>query len=117
MEAQVRVTGGSSVADTASLYEWLRSDRTLAGAVRAVSRPPAEEEMGGAVDMLVVALGSGGVGVALAQALPAWLQSRRTDVTVTVTSGDKSVTLEAKRIKDAELRPVLEEVLRQHDGR
>lgn len=59
--------------------------------------------MGGAVEVLEVALGSGGVGVVLIRALCAWLTQRRSDVTVTVTvpSGDQ-MRVDVKRARDPE---------------
>jgi hypothetical protein len=115
MEAQIHVAGGDGVAEFAALWEWLRGDRALAGALRPVRQPPHEGELGGALDVLVVALGSGGAGVALAKALPVWLRTRRSDVTITVTSPTGRITLDAQRVRDAAVVPLLQEVLRDRD--
>ncbi|MCW2918499.1 MAG: hypothetical protein JWN52_6567 [Actinomycetia bacterium] len=117
MEAQIRVSGGDDVAEFIALREWLTGERALTGTVRVVQLPPGEGELGGVFDMLAVVLGSGGAGVALAKSLTVWLQTRRTDVTVTVTSPSGSVKLDVQRIKDASVLPLLEEVLREHDER
>ncbi len=81
--------------------------------MRSVQRPPGEGELGGAFDLLAVALGSGGAGAALVRSLTVWLQTRRPDVVITVTSPTGSVTLDANRIKDASVLPLLEQVLEQ----
>jgi hypothetical protein len=117
VEAHVRISGGDEVEEVTDLWEWLRGERALAGAVRAVQRPPGEGELGGVFDVLAVALGSGGAGAVLARSLTAWLQTRRPDVVITVTSPSGSVQLDAHRIKDTGVLPLLEEVLRERDER
>lgn len=58
--------------------------------------------MGGALDVLVVALGAGGAGAALAASLSTWLsQPRRADVKLTVTADDgRHIKLGARHIRD-----------------
>ncbi|MEV4062196.1 effector-associated constant component EACC1 [Nonomuraea dietziae] len=107
---ELRVAGGDTVGELVSLTTWLQSQRELQGRVRAVTRTPGSEELGGGVELLTVALGSGGVGVVLARAVTVWLTNRKSDVSITVTSENRSVTVEAKRVADA--LPLLEEVLR-----
>jgi hypothetical protein len=114
VEAEIRVSGGDEVKEFAALWEWLRGDRALASALRVVQQPPGENELGGVFDVLVVALGSGGAGVALAQALPVWLRSRRSDVTITVTSPTGKVALDAHQVRESAVLPLLQEVLREH---
>lgn len=54
--------------------------------------------MGGAVEVLTVALGSGGVGAVLVRSLCTWLVQRRADVTVTITvPGGHRVRVDVKR--------------------
>lgn len=117
MEAEIRIAQGDAVVEFTSLYDWLRGERALAGAVRAVPRPPAETELGGAFEILAVALGSGGVGATLAKSLITWLQTRRPSVKVTVTSKSGSVTLEARQVRDSDVMPLLHEVLGTSDER
>ncbi|MET8144591.1 hypothetical protein ABZU32_30160 [Sphaerisporangium sp. NPDC005288] len=117
MEAHIRVSGGDDAVEFTALQDWLGGQRALTGMVRLIQRPPREGELGGAFDMLAVALGSGGAGVALAKALTVWLQTRRADVTITVTSPSGSVKLDVQRINDAGVLPLLEEVLRERDER
>ncbi|MFC4535960.1 effector-associated constant component EACC1 [Sphaerisporangium dianthi] len=111
MQAELRISGGDAVGELVALIAWLRSQRELQGRVRPVTGPPASEELGGAVDLITVALGSGGaVGMVLARALTAWLTNRHSDVILTVTTQTGTVTLEAKRASDP--LPLLKEVLR-----
>jgi len=83
--------------------------------VKAVRKPPARTELGGALDLLAVALGSGGAGVTLAKSLVIWLRTRRPDVTVTVTTPSGTVTLKAKQVRDGDVMPLLEAVLKVRD--
>lgn len=59
--------------------------------------------MGGVVEVLTVALGSGGAGVVLVRALCTWLVQRRADVAVTITAPDGTqVQVDAKRAAEPE---------------
>lgn len=111
MEAEIRISGGNDIAEIAALLDWLRHERALAGTVRAVRGRPGETELGAAYDLLAVALGSGGTGAVLAKSLAAWLRARRPDITVTVTSPAGTVTIDAHRVKDDDVIPLLREVL------
>jgi hypothetical protein len=118
VEAEIRVSqgdAGDAVAEIVSLGEWLRGERALAGAVRAVPRQPAETELGGGLELLAVALGSGGAGATLAKSLITWLQTRRSGVKITVTTRSGSVTLEASQVKEGDVMPLLQEVLGTRD--
>ena len=86
MDAQIRVSGGDAVTEYAALGEWLRGERELAGRVRVIHSPPEEGHLGGVLDMLSVALGSGGAVVAMTRSLVAWIQTRRPDVEITIGS-------------------------------
>jgi hypothetical protein len=116
VNAEIRISAGDQVAAYISLWEWLRAERALAGRVQAQYRPPGGEELGGVLDVLTVALGSGGVGVALARSLGAWLQARRSDVRVEVSSRAGSVTVDARRIKDSDVAALLDKVLGTPDS-
>jgi hypothetical protein len=115
VEAEIRITRGGDIAQFASLWEWLRSERALTGTVRPIPEPPLDTELGGIYDLLAVALGSGGAGVALARSLTAWLQTRRPDVAISVTSPEGTVTVDARRVRDGDVMPLLKEVLRARD--
>ncbi|WP_433193011.1 effector-associated constant component EACC1 [Nocardia sp. CA-107356] len=85
-----------------SLLEWLRAEDELRGRVSLESVfDQTGHEMGGVVDMLAVALSSGGAGAALAGSLSTWLTHRRSDVKITVTgTNGRSIELDARRVPD-----------------
>ncbi|MEU8932489.1 hypothetical protein AB0D30_21680 [Streptomyces sp. NPDC048409] len=100
---QVRLTVGGTDAQTqlGLLRDWLVAEDTLRGKVRWHRTAPEPGQMGGALDVLVVALGSGGAGAVLAQTLVAWLTGRRADVTVTVHEPDgREVIVDVRRAAD-----------------
>lgn len=72
----------------ASLADWLSADDGLRGRVRPVRQAPEAGRLGVPVELLSVALGSGGVGVALIRSVCAWLSQRRSDVSVTIKDAD-----------------------------
>jgi len=115
VEAEIRVCGGDDVAELAALWDWLRAERALAGAVRLSPRSPGPADLGAGYDLLAVALGSGGAGAALARSLAAWLRTRRPDVAITVTVPSGSITVEARRVRDGAVMPLLAEVLQARD--
>ncbi|WP_344215128.1 effector-associated constant component EACC1 [Kribbella sancticallisti] len=102
MEVQLTVSGADTVDQVASLFSWLTDEPGLRGRVRIVEPVRAEDDLGALSDTLMVLLGSGGVGAALASALRAWLQRRSVDVTITLKSKEKSIQVRADRAKDAE---------------
>lgn len=114
MNAELRISSGDLVGEMISLTAWLRSQRDLQGRVHPRTRPPGPQDLGGAVELLSVALGSGGAGLTLARALTTWLTNRHSDVSVTVTTETRSVTVEAKRIGD--VIPLLREVFEREAG-
>ena len=89
----------------------LRGERELIGLVRAVPSPPREQEMGGAVEVLAVALGSGGVGTVLARSVLAWLQTRRSSVVVTVETDKATVKVDARILGSGDALEVLQRAL------
>jgi hypothetical protein len=109
MEARIRAAGGDAVAELASLWDWLLDEDDVRGSVDLVDRPVEETELGGVFDAVAVSLGSGSAGVALCRALVTWLQTRRSDVTVTVSAGGRTVEVTATNLRD--VAPVLERVL------
>jgi hypothetical protein len=100
------------------LLDWLRHEDTLRGRVRTAQTPARPGEMGGVLDALEVALGSGGADALLATSVSTWLsQPRRTDVKLTVTAEDgRHIELDARRIQDpAVLLREVERLLRPKD--
>jgi Effector Associated Constant Component 1 len=106
-------TGSASEAEFAvsdyeqisSLHEWLGS---VPGAQ--VNRVPATPRPGelGAVDVLTVLAGSGGL-IAAIRVIPDFLRSRRSNVSITVTLKGKKVTVTASNIND--VIPILERTI------
>jgi hypothetical protein len=92
-----------------SLAEWLAAEREFRGAVRTVSSPIGETQLGAVTEMITVALGSGGAGSVLASSLITWLRSRPTRAKLLVKSGGRSVELDILTLDD--VRPLLEQVL------
>ncbi|WTW96697.1 hypothetical protein OG216_26525 [Streptomycetaceae bacterium NBC_01309] len=114
--AVIRLRGelDGGVDELTALADWLRQERVLRGSVRLVARAPRPGELGGAFELITVALGAGGVGAALAESLSVWLGNRRSDVKVSVSVGDRTVEVEASRVADAPalIREVLAEAAR-----
>ncbi|WP_433712236.1 effector-associated constant component EACC1 [Nocardia sp. CA-084685] len=81
------------------LLAWLRRDDGLRGRVHAADAAVELGEMGGAIDAIAVAVGSGSMGAVLAKSLSTWLVSRRSDIKVTLSNGDgRSIEVDAKRV-------------------
>jgi hypothetical protein len=77
---------------------------------------PDEEEMGPVLDLLMVALGSGGAVTALVAALDTWFkQPRRSDVSVTLSMPDgRRIRVNAERVAQPEA--IVKEVLEAGDA-
>jgi hypothetical protein len=122
VEVQIRVSGGDDIKEVTALYEWLRRERGLAGAVRAVQSLPGNTELGGAISAVAVAVGAGGAGTVLARSLVAWIWTRRPSVKVTVSTKvdasarTRSVTVDARDLDADKVLPLLRQVLSDDDG-
>lgn len=113
MDAFIRLKSHRQLDDMISLTEWLRGERGLKGSVQPVRSAPAETELGTIVDMISVAVGTGGTVTVLVNSLNAWLQTRRSEVKLTVSHGDRSVTVDASNVNN--VREVIEAALRAGD--
>jgi Effector Associated Constant Component 1 len=112
VQVELRVRGGNTVTELTELWQWMHSERALAGAVSLVRGPAVEGELsGGLYECLVVALGSGGAVAAMASTLTAWLKTRKPDVRVTATSESGTVTVEVRHAKSDQVMPLLDRVL------
>jgi hypothetical protein len=98
------------------LLEWFRRDDALRGRV---SLPPSrirDGQMGDLYDVLIVAVGAGGLAPALTRSLTAWLTHRRSDITITLTRSDgTAVTLNGNRVKSPEVLHELRNLLDEPD--
>jgi hypothetical protein len=111
MDVTVRVAEGDTDGEMRSLRDWLAAEDEFRGRLALGGKVPAPGEMGAVVDLLTVAVGSGGAATVLAGSISAWLRTRRSDVTVEITESVslRSVKVTANRIKDPEglIREVL----------
>lgn len=117
-ELRLRIAGEDAEQHLRALYGWLRREDELRGQVELRNRPIVPGQMGGVLDVLAVALGSGGAGAVLARSLSTWLTQTRADVTVTVTTTatSREVKVDTRRARDplAVIREVKELVEPHH---
>lgn len=102
MDVEINISGSSDAAELKNLEDWLLDEPGLAGCP--VTRPagrPEPGQMGALSDVLVVALGSGGMGVALASSLSVWLGTRVSDVSLRIRTMQGEVELTASNTKNA----------------
>jgi len=112
MDAQIRMADDVSV-ELAALGEWLQGEDALRGRIRVVHGAIGETELGPVVELLTVALGTGGAGTVLASSLKTWLLTRKTTAKIIVESAGRSVTLELQSV--SEVAPLLEQILKAAD--
>jgi hypothetical protein len=118
VDLQIRIEGGT-VDDYVALADWFNGNRDFRGRVRQVAGQPVEGALGGGwVEMLTVAVGSSGLGVALTSSLNKWLETRPTNLVakVTITTKGRTVRLRA-RDPNAEAIRLLGEILHDTDER
>jgi hypothetical protein len=99
--SQLRITTDDP-GELRSLLEWLRREDELRGRVNLEGAvDPSGEQMGAVLDVLTVALGSGGALAVLAGSLSTWFTQRRSDVKVTVVGPDgRRIEVDARRVRD-----------------
>ena len=73
---------------TSALYEWLRRENGLRGAVRLERGSTQAEHMGDLANVITVAIGSGGVVSVLVTSITTWLSQRRNEVEIEITSAE-----------------------------
>ncbi|MFG2862185.1 hypothetical protein [Streptomyces sioyaensis] len=113
----LRIRTDNGADELRSLLAWLQGDDALRGQVRLERAPIGSDEMGGLVDALTVALGSGGIGAALASSLTTWISQRRSDVKFTVTARNgQSIEVDAKRVDAQALTREIERILHTEEG-
>ncbi|MGW7381824.1 effector-associated constant component EACC1 [Streptomyces sp. NPDC054794] len=99
----LRTTGIDDIALLERLRAWLLDEPELRGRISPLRSAPDPGHMsGGVLEALVVATGSGVVGV-LARSLPIWLRQQRSDVEIEISreSGD-SVRIKASNVRNIE---------------
>jgi hypothetical protein len=95
----------------------LTRDDALRGiAIEPRLAPEDQHTMGPLVDALIVGLGSGGVGVALLHSLSAWLQSRRSDLRIKLTTAAEVIELDMHNLSDpSQFADILRAIQRADD--
>jgi hypothetical protein len=83
------------VAAVSALRQWLSDEPEFRGRITAGDAEMSDGDMGAVVDVLVVAVGSGGALTMLVNSISAWLRQRRSEVEVELTTS----TGETVRIK------------------
>ncbi|WP_280346066.1 effector-associated constant component EACC1 [Nocardia abscessus] len=111
----IRMDGSSD--DLFQLLEWFNDNDDLRGRVSLPKRRIRPGEMGGLSDVLVVALGAGGVATALARSLTTWLTIRRSKITLTLSATTGEITLNAERVTMPDVTQAVQTMLEQLDNR
>ncbi|MGW8332558.1 effector-associated constant component EACC1 [Streptomyces sp. NPDC055897] len=102
-----------------SLHAWLQREDELRGRLRmegSAAASETSEEMGGLLDVLSIAVGSGGAGAVLARSLSTWLSHRHTELKVNITAPDgRSLEVDA-RVRDTDVPGLISEIRELADG-
>ncbi|MFQ6397581.1 effector-associated constant component EACC1 [Nocardia sp. KC 131] len=116
-KGQLTIHTHGNADDLFQLLEWFNDDDELRGRVSLPPNKIRPGQMGDLSDVLVVAVGAGGIAPALARCLTAWFTVRRSDIAITLKIDDHTeITLDAKRIKTPEITQALQSMLeRPHD--
>jgi hypothetical protein len=102
MNVEVSIGGPDRLDELTNLEDWLLNEPQLTGCP--VTRPPAAPkpgQMGALSEVLIVALGSGGMGVALARSLSVWLSTRVSELPVRIRTSRGEVEFKARNAEDA----------------
>jgi hypothetical protein len=98
---ELRLTGSDDPAEARELEAFLTSDPELRRWVTARGAAPEPGTMGSVADVLVVALGQGGIATALASVLISWIRRQRSKISVHARcSCGKEITVSADHIRD-----------------
>jgi hypothetical protein len=88
-------------AEVRSLRDWLKAEQDLESSKVTTSSPPVQDgHMGAALDVVTVALGSGGAASVLAGSLGLWLRNRGTDIKVEISGPRGKILVDTKRVRD-----------------
>ena len=119
MDLLLEVEGdGDPGAEIESLHRFLRTDDELRSVdVEARAGSAGEGAMGPITDALMLAFGSGGIGVAVVEAVTSWLRSRRSDVKIKVTTGGRTIEVDATSVRDPSVVAALVQALEGGGGR
>lgn len=114
VEVQIRVDAPDAADELRALRQWLSAEDEFRGRVALRGGTPRPGDMGPVVDLLTVAVSSGGAATVLAGTLAVWLRNRRSDVSIEIseTEEGRTVKVTGNRVGDAEalIREVLGQV-------
>lgn len=108
IEAQISTTEIDERRQLESLETWLRLDPSFRGRTN-LAGTPSESDLGTGIELLAVAIGSGGVISVLATSLSTWIQQpKKSDITLKVTGPTgNTVEIDAKRATPQEVNELL----------
>jgi len=97
------VQGHDPVSDLEDLSQWLGQEPELRGLVKDGTSEPGHGELGAATEVLVAAVGSGGLLTALITSLLSYRSHRRgADVAIKLTGPNGDILIDAKQVNDPE---------------
>ena len=102
MKIDIRVLcAADAEADVRSLYDWLKSEYDLCQSRVGLTSPRINDgEMGTGLEIVTVALSSGGTVTVLANSLSVWLRTRGTDLTFEISGPTGKIVIAAQRARD-----------------
>ena len=102
----ITVSIADSPDDLRDLVAWLRMEDGLRGRVQAASKPVESGHMGGVLDTVGIAVGSGGLAVTFVRSLFLWLGTRKSSLRTQLTlrtAGGREVMLDLPDKADLEV--------------
>ncbi|AVT29392.1 hypothetical protein C6361_07690 [Plantactinospora sp. BC1] len=108
--ADLRVTVDGSLDEVLSLQRWLGEQDDFAGRTRLLRPDPGPGQMGAVLDTITIAAGGGGAVTALLGTMSVWMRHRGAKITATVKKGNRSVTINADRVRAADIAQLREMV-------
>lgn len=97
LNGQLTIRSNDGADDLFRLLDWFRRDDALRGRVSLPTPKVREGQMGDIYDVLVVAVGAGGLAPVLVASLNSWFTTRRSDVQLRLERNGIVVELDAKR--------------------
>ncbi|MFI9843954.1 hypothetical protein ACIHFD_43450 [Nonomuraea sp. NPDC051941] len=109
MDIALSFVSDHSRADLESLFDWFQGEKELRGRVRWADVPPKPGEMGGAMEVILVAVGSGGFLSVLATSIQTWLaRPRMSSIKIRVRNGNGlEIEIDAQNMNDAKIQELL----------
>jgi Effector Associated Constant Component 1 len=99
-EVCLQLSGDDAADELRSLAAWLNGDDALHGRAQLVAEPPGPGSMGGVLESLLFALGPGSVAMAFASVLIAWMRSRSSSISISLSRPDgTTVQLDAGNVR------------------